>query len=104
MIIHVYRCSIKRIGKLAWDAIKTDFTEAEQEERRLLLSKVKSKRRLDASERKRLDDLNAEHKKKSESRSGLARAASPSRPWVLRLACPCAVRSAITCVACAECC
>ena len=32
--------SINRIGKLAWDAIKTDFTEAEQEERRLLLAKV----------------------------------------------------------------
>lgn len=53
---------------MAWEAIKTDFTEAEQEERRLLLLKVKSKRQLDASERKRLDELNAEHKKKSESK------------------------------------
>ena len=60
--------SINRIGRMAWEAIKTDFTEAEQEERRLLLLKVKSKRQLDASERKRLDELNAEHKKKSESK------------------------------------
>jgi uncharacterized FlgJ-related protein len=60
--------SINRIGRMAWEAIKTDFTEAEQEERRLLILKVKSKRQLDASERKRLDELNAEHKKKSESK------------------------------------
>ena len=31
---------VRRLDKLAWDATKTDFTSAEQEERKLLLLKV----------------------------------------------------------------
>ena len=60
---------VAKFTRLAWDNTQTDFTEAEQEELKLLKLKVQSRRKLSELERRRMQELQAEHRKKMESKA-----------------------------------
>jgi len=60
---------VRQIERDAWRSVQTDFTEAEQEERKMLKMKIKSNRKLSNQEEERLMVLDAEFEKKKSSRA-----------------------------------